>query len=689
MWAELASDIARAVIQRAEQVTLAEAQYAQWEEAQAGIAAAASMTGSSLVENEVTGDCYGLVVRSGRQSMSSSVPAGNSFDDVSRFSSAKESTDDNVYLLIDSDSADFNGMCRMFNTMQAEMKSQLPPGSVCTNMGLFICGSFSATDDCHSETSVSMLESAAAEHDPLGVFRNPYLASDQTTSNLGLGGNDDTIDTSILFMSTAAPGESALPDCNCDTDLGDGTCEILPSMYPFVLGPPCYIEGVLLGYNRGVYYTDKANILVDTTTAAPVEMAAVEEEEEEEEPTTTTTTTSTTAAEEEEEDTTTEAPEEEDTTTDAPEEEEEATTAAPEDTPAPTYFTVSQTIGQVEAQGQFSAEGNSITDPVEYEDFDVNDVDRALQTMCGSEGHEINPQDGTTWANMADYRGCQNQTKAGEDCLNWSDYPSMMYSWKVEKLNELGLGNHNFCRNPFGRNPGGLYCITAITGNSIVVGDCEPLPQSEAEQRIIDDMAALTVDDTVIFTEKPDVISGMQGSCQATMQYPPKPDASAGWGTTTVTTTEMNKVDPNCLKSEEAYGQFGEDYRGCLSTTMGGDTCADWATAYKSQPGYDTIMAEPDMGGNYCRNFGPGGNYALMPFCYVKKDSGFIPVYCDIPALREEPASKVVENLPPPTEKFYATLDFTGNSESPTPTFKVHMCFEKFPTGFISLYIEP
>merc|ERR1719446_1933464 len=100
-------------------------------------------------------------------------------------------------------------------------------------------------------------------------------------------------------------------------------------------------------------------------------------------------------------------------------------------------------------------------------------------------------------------------------------------------------------------------------------------------------------------------------------------------------------------------------------------------------------MAGPDMK-NFCRNVKTNGEYALMPYCYVKKDTGLIPVYCDVLALRREPTSSIVDHtIPAPTEKFYATLDFTSNSQSPTTTFKVHMCFEKDPVGSISLYIDP
>jgi len=57
------------------------------------------------------------------------------------------------------------------------------------------------------------------------------------------------------------------------------------------------------------------------------------------------------------------------------------------------------------------------------------------------------------------YRGCQAKTKSGKTCQKWTVQAPHGHSRTPEKYPNLGLGDHNYCRNP-DHEPNGIWCYT-------------------------------------------------------------------------------------------------------------------------------------------------------------------------------------------------------------------------------------
>ena len=57
------------------------------------------------------------------------------------------------------------------------------------------------------------------------------------------------------------------------------------------------------------------------------------------------------------------------------------------------------------------------------------------------------------------YRGLQNKTKSGKTCQRWTSQSPQGHSRTPAKYPNMGLGDHNYCRNP-DREPGGIWCYT-------------------------------------------------------------------------------------------------------------------------------------------------------------------------------------------------------------------------------------
>ena len=79
------------------------------------------------------------------------------------------------------------------------------------------------------------------------------------------------------------------------------------------------------------------------------------------------------------------------------------------------------------------------------------------------------------------YRGCQDKTRDGQQCINWADqyvadgekpYDNANYPEGIEE------NPGNMCRNPAG-DKSGIWCFTGTDGSWQV---CSPLMQSEAEK---------------------------------------------------------------------------------------------------------------------------------------------------------------------------------------------------------------
>ena len=83
--------------------------------------------------------------------------------------------------------------------------------------------------------------------------------------------------------------------------------------------------------------------------------------------------------------------------------------------------------------------------------------------------------------NGADYRGKQNRTKSGTECVEWSKHNLQRNTPQLKPCS--GLGGNNYCRNP--DNDETIWCYTSATGSWEY---CEPKPYVVKEvARSLDD----------------------------------------------------------------------------------------------------------------------------------------------------------------------------------------------------------
>ena len=83
--------------------------------------------------------------------------------------------------------------------------------------------------------------------------------------------------------------------------------------------------------------------------------------------------------------------------------------------------------------------------------------------------------------NGADYRGKQNRTKSGTECVEWSKHNLQRNTPQLKPCS--GLGGNNYCRNP--DNDETIWCYTSATGGWEY---CEPKPYVVKEvARSLDD----------------------------------------------------------------------------------------------------------------------------------------------------------------------------------------------------------
>ena len=69
------------------------------------------------------------------------------------------------------------------------------------------------------------------------------------------------------------------------------------------------------------------------------------------------------------------------------------------------------------------------------------------------------------------YRGCQNKTISGKICMNWNSQTPQKHRNTPEKKKDFGVGDHNYCRNPDGRNT--IWCYTTDSNKRWTY--CEPI----------------------------------------------------------------------------------------------------------------------------------------------------------------------------------------------------------------------
>merc|ERR1712194_339632 len=70
------------------------------------------------------------------------------------------------------------------------------------------------------------------------------------------------------------------------------------------------------------------------------------------------------------------------------------------------------------------------------------------------------------------YRGKQNKTKNGRHCQMWTSQSPHNHTRTPENYPNMGLDDHNFCRNPDGEHT--IWCYTTDSDKRWEY--CEPLP---------------------------------------------------------------------------------------------------------------------------------------------------------------------------------------------------------------------
>ena len=70
------------------------------------------------------------------------------------------------------------------------------------------------------------------------------------------------------------------------------------------------------------------------------------------------------------------------------------------------------------------------------------------------------------------YRGCQTQSRSGRTCQKWTEQVPHEHTATPDGFLGMGLGDHNFCRNPDGEHT--IWCYT--TDPNTRWEFCDPLP---------------------------------------------------------------------------------------------------------------------------------------------------------------------------------------------------------------------
>ncbi|XP_077994487.1 plasminogen-like [Glandiceps talaboti] len=241
-------------------------------------------------------------------------------------------------------------------------------------------------------------------------------------------------------------------------------------------------------------------------------------------------------------------------------------------------------------------------------------------------------------ANGVDYRGIVATTVQGHTCQKWTSQYPISHPFTPDNFQFLGLGDHNYCRNP--DNDVGPWCYT-IDGSKFEYCDVGDASMCECYQ----------VYNGVDY--RGTVATSVKGhTCQKwTSQHPNHHERTqqnypyAGLGDHNYCRNPDNEPTPWCYTLDGDRfeycdvgqpGQCGNDvclkayngghYRGTKSTTVKGHTCQKWTSQYPIQH-VRTQENYPYAGlgdHNYCRN--PDNDHG--PWCYTIDGSRF--EYCDV-----------------------------------------------------------
>lgn len=106
----------------------------------------------------------------------------------------------------------------------------------------------------------------------------------------------------------------------------------------------------------------------------------------------------------------------------------------------------------------------------------------ALFRLVASETESIDSECYTSLS-AVDYFGHVSRTRAGHECQNWRSQHPHSHSDTERAHPGAGLGNHNFCRNPGGRQTG-AWCYTTSPETRWALCDIGP-PLASCQQRLL------------------------------------------------------------------------------------------------------------------------------------------------------------------------------------------------------------
>ncbi|XP_077867543.1 uncharacterized protein LOC144356731 [Saccoglossus kowalevskii] len=228
-----------------------------------------------------------------------------------------------------------------------------------------------------------------------------------------------------------------------------------------------------------------------------------------------------------------------------------------------------------------------------------------------------------------DYRGRKSITSSGRTCQKWSEQFPHAHDRIHNNYPNGGLGDHNFCRNPDvdGSGPwcyttdGDVryeYCDVGEPSNHSCIGttsECYTKPLGQDYRGIVSETSSGRTCQkwSEQFPHAHDRTSnnfpsggiGDHNFCRN-----PDDDSGGLWCYTIDEDIRFEYCDVgepsrySCIGAECSYEPHATDYRGFLSTTVGGLTCQKWTDQQPHSHFYDpAIRTYSGIGDhNYCRN---------------------------------------------------------------------------------------